>query len=99
MPERPSWIRQALGVAWKDLRIEWHSREILYIGGLRGEGLMSVSYRVKGDALVPDKPRVWTANRGGSEFDLAPDGAPSLAGAGGRPECVALGTVRAGYTS
>ena len=33
MPERPSWTRQAIGVAWKDLRIEWHSREILYTMG------------------------------------------------------------------
>jgi heme exporter protein B len=32
-PRRPSWVRQAVGIALKDLRIEWHSREIIYTMG------------------------------------------------------------------
>ena len=41
---------------------------------------MTASYSVKGDAFEVDKPRVWTANYGGTAFpgghgfDLAPDG-------------------------
>jgi heme exporter protein B len=31
--ERRSWLRQAAGVALKDLRIEWHSREVIYTMG------------------------------------------------------------------
>jgi heme exporter protein B len=33
VPERPSWLRQAVAVAAKDVRIEWASREILYTMG------------------------------------------------------------------
>jgi len=32
-PPRASWLRQAAEVALKDLRIEWHSREVLYTMG------------------------------------------------------------------
>ena len=36
---------------------------------------MAVSYTVKGDTFVADKPRVWIANPGNvRDFDLAPDG-------------------------
>ena len=35
---------------------------------------MAVSYSVKGDAFVPEKPRVWIARLGGINWDLAPDG-------------------------
>ena len=35
---------------------------------------MAVSFAVKGDALVVDRPRVRVAKLGGPEFDLAPDG-------------------------
>jgi hypothetical protein len=35
---------------------------------------MAVSYAVKGDTFVPEKPRVWIAKRGGTQWDLAPDG-------------------------
>jgi len=39
-----------------------------------GDQIMAVSYTVKGDTFVPDKPRVWIAKLGGTEWDLAPDG-------------------------
>lgn len=35
---------------------------------------MAVSYSVKGDSFVAEKPRVWIATLGGSVWDLAPDG-------------------------
>ncbi len=53
------------------------ARELLYVA--RDDRIMGVSYTVKGDSLVPDKPRVWCASpvaRWGTlwNFDLAPDG-------------------------
>jgi dipeptidyl aminopeptidase/acylaminoacyl peptidase len=39
-----------------------------------GDQIMAVSYTLKGDSFVPDKPRVWLAKLGGNEWDLAPDG-------------------------
>jgi len=39
-----------------------------------GDQIMAVSYTVKGDTFVPDKPRVWIAKLGGTDWDLAPDG-------------------------
>jgi len=36
--------------------------------------IMAASYTVKGDTFVADKPRVWLAKPGGTEFDLSPDG-------------------------
>jgi Tol biopolymer transport system component len=36
--------------------------------------LMAVRYTVTGDTFVAEKPRVWIAKLGGSEWDLAPDG-------------------------
>lgn len=39
-----------------------------------GDQLMSVSYTASGDSFVASKPRVWIANLGGKQFDLAPDG-------------------------
>ena len=35
---------------------------------------MAASYAVKGDTFVPEKPRVWIAKLGGTQWDLAPDG-------------------------
>jgi hypothetical protein len=35
---------------------------------------MAVSYTVKGDTFVAEKPRVWLAKLGGTDWDLAPDG-------------------------
>ena len=35
---------------------------------------MAVSYMVKGDVFVADKPRVWASKLGGTSWDLAPDG-------------------------
>jgi hypothetical protein len=52
------------------------SREVLYWSGNQ---IMAVSYTVKGDSFVPDKPRVWASNVAGpglvgvTDFDLAPD--------------------------
>ena len=46
--------------------------ELLYQSGDR---IMAVSYTVKGDVFVPDKPRLWVSGLGGlTSFDLAPDG-------------------------
>jgi serine/threonine-protein kinase len=39
-----------------------------------GDQLMTVSYSVKGNDFVADKPRVWIAKLGGTTWDLAPDG-------------------------
>jgi hypothetical protein len=39
-----------------------------------GDQIMVVSYTVKGDTFVAEKPRVWIAKLGGVEWDLAPDG-------------------------
>ena len=36
--------------------------------------MMAVSYTVKADTFVPEKPRVWIAKLGGTQWDLAPDG-------------------------
>ena len=35
---------------------------------------MTASYTVKGETFVVDKPRVWVAKLGGTQWDLAPDG-------------------------
>jgi len=36
--------------------------------------IMAASYTVKGDTFVVEKPRVWIAKLGGTQWDLAPDG-------------------------
>ena len=48
-----------------------NGHDLLY---LAGEQIMAVSYAVKSDTFVADKPRVWVAKLGGTEWDLAPDG-------------------------
>jgi len=48
-----------------------NGHELLY---LSGDQTMAASYTVKGDTFVPEKPRVWIARLGGTEWDLAPDG-------------------------
>ena len=35
---------------------------------------MATSYKVNGDTFMPEKPRVWIAKLGGTQWDLAPDG-------------------------
>jgi Tol biopolymer transport system component len=46
--------------------------ELLYQSG---DQIMAVSYTVKGDSFVPEKPRVWLSKLGGAtDWDLAPDG-------------------------
>ena len=39
-----------------------------------GDQIMAASYTAKGDAFVAEKPRVWIANLGGTDWDLSPDG-------------------------
>jgi hypothetical protein len=40
-----------------------------------GDQIMAVSYTVKGDTFVPEKPRVWLAKLDGATgWDLNPDG-------------------------
>jgi serine/threonine protein kinase len=39
-----------------------------------GDQIMAVSYAVKGDTFVAEKPRVWIPKLGGALWDLAPDG-------------------------
>jgi Tol biopolymer transport system component/predicted Ser/Thr protein kinase len=46
-------------------------RDLLYQSG---DQIMAASYTVKGNSFVPEKPRVWIAKLGGTEWDLAPDG-------------------------
>jgi WD40 repeat protein len=46
-------------------------RELFYQAG---DQLMAVSYSVNGGSFVAEKPRVWIAKLGGTQFDLAPDG-------------------------
>jgi serine/threonine-protein kinase len=47
------------------------AHELMYRSG---DQIMAVSYTVNGDTFVPDKPRVWIAKLGGTDWDLAPDG-------------------------
>jgi len=53
---------------------------------------MAAHYTVKGDTFVPERPRVWIAKLGGTQWDLAPDGSRVLvlasleAGAASRPD-------------
>jgi Tol biopolymer transport system component len=47
-------------------------RELLYESG---DQIMAVSYSVKGESFVPEKPRVWVSKIGGTKgFDVSPDG-------------------------
>jgi serine/threonine-protein kinase len=46
-------------------------RELIY---KEDDQLMAVGYRANGDSFVADKPRVWIAKLGGTQFDIAPDG-------------------------
>jgi len=39
-----------------------------------GDQILIASYTVKGDTFVAEKPRVWIARLGGTQWDLAPDG-------------------------
>ena len=39
-----------------------------------GDQIMAASYTVKGNTFMVEKPRVWIAKLGGTEWDLAPDG-------------------------
>jgi len=52
-----------------------NGRDLLYKSG---DQIMAVSYTVKGDVFLPEKPRVWVSKLGtpanGPYFDLAPDG-------------------------
>ena len=59
----------------------WSSngRDLLFTS--EGDRIMTVSYKVKGETFVADKPKVWTEKRimnlglmGPANFDLAPDG-------------------------
>ena len=52
------------------------TRELLYV---EGDRLMAVSYTVKGDLFVPQRPRVKLENLGSSEWDLARDGRIAVA--------------------
>jgi len=55
----------------RSVRWSRNGHELLYQAGVQ---IMAVSYTEKGDTFVPDKPRVWIAKLGGTEWDLAPDG-------------------------
>lgn len=39
-----------------------------------GDQIMAVSYVVKGETFQAEKPRMWIAKLGGTQWDLAPDG-------------------------
>jgi Tol biopolymer transport system component len=48
-----------------------NGHELIYQSG---DQIMAASYTVKGDTFVAEKPRVWIAKVGGTDWDLAPDG-------------------------
>jgi Tol biopolymer transport system component len=48
-----------------------NGRELLYRAG---DQIMAISYVVKGDSFVVDRPQVRIAKLGGTEFDVSPDG-------------------------
>jgi serine/threonine protein kinase len=48
-----------------------NGHELMYQAG---DQIMAASYTAKGDAFVAEKPRVWIAKLGGTDWDLAPDG-------------------------
>jgi hypothetical protein len=48
-----------------------NGKELVYQSG---DQLMAVSYTVKGDTFLAEKPRVWSARLGGTQWDLSPDG-------------------------
>jgi eukaryotic-like serine/threonine-protein kinase len=48
-----------------------NGHDVLYRSG---DQVMAASYTVKGDAFLAEKPRVWIAKLGGTDWDLAPDG-------------------------
>jgi serine/threonine-protein kinase len=48
------------------------SHDLLYLSP--GGQIMVASYTVKGDRFIAEKPRVWLAKLGGTDFDLSPDG-------------------------
>jgi serine/threonine-protein kinase len=48
-----------------------NGRDLFYRSG---DQIMAVSYTVKGDSFLADKPRVWFAKLGGTAFDISADG-------------------------
>jgi serine/threonine-protein kinase len=54
------------GIAWSRT-----GNELYYQSG---DQIMAVSYTVKGDAFVPERPRVWISKIGGFQWDLEPNG-------------------------
>ena len=48
-----------------------NGHELIYQSG---DQFMASSYTVRGDTFVLEKPRVWIAKLGATEWDLAPDG-------------------------
>jgi serine/threonine-protein kinase len=46
-------------------------RELVYQSG---DQILAASYAVNGDTLMAERPRVWIAKLGGTQWDLAPDG-------------------------
>jgi serine/threonine protein kinase len=48
-----------------------NTHDLLYQSG---DQIMAVSYAVKGDTFMAEKPRVWLSKLSGTEWDLAPDG-------------------------
>ena len=39
-----------------------------------GDQILTASYTIQGNSFVAEKPRVWIAKLGGTDWDLAPDG-------------------------
>ena len=48
-----------------------NGHELMYRSG---DQIIAASYTAKGDTFVAEKPRVWIAKLGGTDWDLAPDG-------------------------
>jgi serine/threonine-protein kinase len=52
----------------------WSGSEHELLYQAPGGQIMAVSYTVKGDTFVADRPRVWLEKPGSTDFDLSPDG-------------------------
>ena len=57
-----------------------------------GDQIMAARYAVNGDTFVAEKPRVWIAKLGGTEWDLAADGKRVVSG----DTCGICGSAQAG---
>jgi hypothetical protein len=63
----PRWLRSGHDLLY---RSQARAGEVTQSGWR----IMAASYSVQGGTFVPEKPRVWIARLGGTQWDVAPDG-------------------------